>query len=128
MGGKTSRTKGHSFERWTAIQLRPFFPKAIRALEYQEGLGIDLLHTGRLRIQCKAYKKYAPLSKIEEAGDTDIPVLITKGDRKPPLICMRLEHFLDILHDPEAIHKEITRGDIREDQKSCEESDCDNTD
>jgi hypothetical protein len=104
VGGKTSRTKGHSFERDIAIKLRGVFPKACRQLEYQEGLGVDLANTGVMRIQCKAYKKYAPLAKIEEAGDTGIPALVTKGDRKPILIALRLDDFLAILDNPNVIH------------------------
>lgn len=104
MGGKHSRTKGHSFERDIAIKFRPHFPKVCRQLEYQEGLGVDLANTGILRVQCKAYKNYAPLSKIEEAGDSGIPALVTKGDRKPALIALRLDDFLAILEDPNIIH------------------------
>lgn len=102
--GKLSRNKGHSFERDIASKFRAFFPKACRQLEYQEGLGIDLANTGDLRIQCKAYKNYAPLSKIEEAGESGIPALVTKGDRKPTLIALRLSDFLNILSDPSIIY------------------------
>jgi hypothetical protein len=104
VGGKHSRNKGHGFERDIAIRLRDIFPNVCRQLEYQEGLGVDLANTGVLRIQCKAYKNYAPLSKIEEAGDTGIPALVTKGDRKPILIALRLDDFISIINDPSVIH------------------------
>lgn len=112
MGGKTSRTKGHSFEREVAIAFREVFPKAARQLEYQEGLGVDLANTGNLRIQCKRGKGYAPISKIEEAYGDGIPVLVTKADRKEALVALRLIDFIDILrrriHGPfkEADHSE----------------------
>jgi len=109
--GKMSRTKGHSFEREIAIALRPIFPDACRQLEYQEGLGVDLTNTGRLRIQCKRYKKYASLSAIEEADNgTDIPMLVTKGDRKKILVALPLEDFLKILENPRHIHHEVNHG------------------
>ena len=108
MGGKTSRTKGHSFERDIAKRFRHIFPKAIRQLEYQEGLGVDLANTGKLRIQCKAYKKYVSLSKIEEAMGEEgtIPCLITKGDHKPILIAMTLNDFFKILENPDYVRDE----------------------
>lgn len=106
MGGSHSRNKGHGFERDIANRLKNLFPEACRQLEYQEGLGVDLANTGVMRIQCKAYKKYAPLAKIEEAGDSGIPALITKGDRKPILIALRLDDFLAIIENPQVIHGE----------------------
>lgn len=95
-----SRTKGHTFERVIANSFRAVFPKACRQLEYQEGLGVDLANTGRLRIQCKRNKNYAPLSKIEEARDgTGIPMLVTRADNKEALVALPLSDFLNILQD-----------------------------
>lgn len=89
MSGKRSRTKGHSFERWVALQLQAVFPRAKRKLEYQvdECQGVDIENTGVFRIQCKAYKDYAPISKIFEVQyrGGEIPILVTKGDRKEPM-------------------------------------------
>lgn len=113
--GKLSRTKGHSFERDIALKLRGLFPDARRLLEYQEGMGIDLEKTGRLRIQCKAYKNYAPLSKIEEAGDKDIPALVTKGDRKPILIALRLDDFIELMEDKSKLYKDGSDVKAKED-------------
>ena len=97
------RTKGHAFERQIAIAFRCLFPKAARELtECREGLGVDLIETGNLRVQCKRGRKYAPLSKIEEIPEVEgtIPLLVTQGDRKPTLVAMRLDDFLAILKDP----------------------------
>lgn len=106
MSGKKSRTKGLSFERWAANSLAPVFPKAKRHLEMQkeEAMGFDLDNTGPYKIQCKAYKKYAPLSKIEEVQRQpgDIPVLLTKGDRKKPIVAMYFDDWLDLLIQLEA--------------------------
>lgn len=99
MSGKRSRTKGHSFERWAAIKFRSVFPKACRHLEYQEGdaNGVDLKNTGDYRVQCKAYKDYAPINKIREIKESGIPVLLTKGDNKTPMAVIPFEHFLHLL-------------------------------
>lgn len=99
MGGRSSRVKGHSYEREVAILLRPVFPDACRLLEYQEGLGVDIANTGPFRFQCKRNKGYAPLSKMYEAEDgVGIPVLVTKADRKDALVALKLSDFLDLLN------------------------------
>lgn len=102
--GNRNRNKGHSFERLVAARLKDVFPEAKRHLEFQvqEAKGYDLDNTGRLKIQCKAYKKYAPISYIHEVSTeskTDIPVLVTKGDREKPVAVLFLDDFIDILRD-----------------------------
>lgn len=102
--GKMSRTKGHGFERLVAQAFRVIFPKAMRQLEYQAGLGVDLANTGNLRVQCKRGRQYAPFSKLEEAkggpGFPGIPLLVTQADRKEALVALRLVDFLRILDNP----------------------------
>lgn len=98
--GINVRQKGHSFERAIAKILRPFYPEVKRHLEYQkaEAKGFDLDNTGRLKIQCKRGKKYAPLSKIKEPqckGD-EIPVLITKADHERPIVAFYLDDLLKL--------------------------------
>ena len=104
MSGRRSRTKGHGFERKIAQAFREFFPTARRKLEYHidDCNGVDIEDTGRLQIQCKKYKSYAPISKIKEvvAKPGAIPALITAGDRETPIICMPLSAFMEILRDP----------------------------
>lgn len=101
--GKLSRTKGHSFERWVANKMKKIFPEARRHLEYQdaEAFGVDIANTGIYKIQCKRGKRYASLSAIEEIQidpiDGGIPLLVTKGDNKEPLVCLPFEHFLHLI-------------------------------
>lgn len=100
--GRHSRTKGHSYEREIVNKLKPLFPNAKRHLESQavEALkGIDLEHTGALKIQCKRLKNYAPINKLEEVNVSGIPVLVTKGDRKKDVVCLYLDDFIKILED-----------------------------
>lgn len=100
---KRSRTKGHSFEREIAAQLRVVYPEARRQLEYhsRDARGIDIQETGPFRFQCKKLKKYSPLSALNEvqcmefAGE--IPVLVTAGDALRPIVALPLDAFLDIL-------------------------------
>jgi hypothetical protein len=112
MGGKSARTKGHSFERFIA-RLFQFvgYTGAQRQLEYQinQAQGIDLANTGRYKIQCKKTKKYVPLSTINEIKykDGDVPVLIAAGDAEPPLAVMRLEDFLELV-SADAFNMDVT--------------------
>lgn len=101
--GRTSRTKGHSFEREIACSLRTIYPDARRHLEYQdaEANGVDIVHTGPYRIQCKRGKKYAALSAIKEVTadelSGDVPVLITQGDRERILVVLPFEEFVRLV-------------------------------
>ena len=100
--GKTNRKKGHNFERQIANELREVgFKEAKRALEYQEGTGIDLQGTGRFRIQCKNKKLYVNPSVINEVPveNGDIPILVTKAMRKRPMVCMYWDDFKRMLKD-----------------------------
>lgn len=99
---KLSRTKGHDFEREMAQRFRVVFPRARRQLEYNEMdcNGVDLADTGLYRIQCKRKKKYANPSAIAEIqikDPSEIPVLVTKADHKPPLAVLPLDHLLALI-------------------------------
>lgn len=100
---KMSRTKGHSFERWTASKLRKIYPNARRHLEYQmgEANGRDIANTGAFLFQCKRGRKYANPNKIQEIQIDPIeggtPVLVTKGDNAEPLACLPFDVFLKML-------------------------------
>ncbi len=114
MGGKTSRTKGHSFERWVAVQLREIYPEARRHLEYhaQDARGCDIDGVGRYLIQCKRKKGSVPMSAIEEVqlGDDaklmgSVPVLIAKSDRQAPLVVLPFEEFLRLVARDEKLRQ-----------------------
>lgn len=101
--GKMQRQKGHDFERWVAKKLRKIFPNARRHLEYQDSqaIGVDVTECGAYLIQCKRGRKYSSLSAIEEVQvcpiEGGIPILVTKGDNKEPLVAMPFEHFLSLV-------------------------------
>jgi len=106
---RAARAKGHTFERECAIMLREFYPDARRLLENHrdDARGVDLLHTGRLRIQCKRRIDYSPVSTIAEiqcdeliAGE--IPLLVTSGDGKRPMVVLSLSDFIAFLRDLQA--------------------------
>lgn len=96
------RRKGHQFERDIAILFQQAgFKNARRHLEYQmgEALGKDIANVEPYLIQCKATKKYVPLTTINEIQNQHegIPVLIAKGDNLPPLACIPLAHFMELV-------------------------------
>lgn len=101
--GRRARTKGHSFERETAIALRHIFPDVRRHLEYQdaEANGIDLVNTGSFKIQCKKLKQYASVNTIEEVQAEralgDIPVLVTSADGKPAMAVLDFQDFVKLI-------------------------------
>lgn len=101
--GKLSRTKGHSFERWVAAQLRSIWPKCRRHLEYQDGecFGVDIHGSGHYRIQCKRGKKPSPISAIHEVQYDEmlgeIPILITRGDADQAYVVVPFEEFKRLL-------------------------------
>lgn len=103
MGGKSSRNKGHSFERDCAIKLRKNFPKARRQLEYHldDCKGVDITNTGRFKFQCKKTKRYVSINTILEIEHDktfgDIPVLIAAGDFQPAMVVMGFDDFLEML-------------------------------
>jgi len=91
--GKAVRLKGIAYEREIAARFRGIFPQAARNLTETQrgGQGVDLVGVGRLRVQIKRGKSYAACARIEEVSAGDgLPVLVTKADRRPDLVVMRL--------------------------------------
>ena len=114
-----SRKKGHSFERENVKEFRVVYPDCERSQEGspEDRHGIDLRGTGDLRVQCKRGKNYAPISKIEEVKTTNGKrVLVTKGDRKPPVVVIDRDFFIELLsirkkyNETIALQKPIGRG------------------
>ncbi len=102
--GKMQRRKGHAFERWVGKKFRKIFPDARRHLEFQvqeAARGIDLVHLGRYRVQCKRMRKYASISAIFEVKVCPIeggcPVLVTKGDRLEAMAVLPFQELLNLI-------------------------------
>lgn len=109
---KLSRTKGHSFERWVAIKFRKIFPDARRHLENHKAdaiEGVDLVHTGRYKIQCKRLRKYASITAIFQVNicpiEGGVPILITKGDRHEPMAVLPFDELLRLIKRAEGVGK-----------------------
>ena len=121
---KGARQKGLAFERFVANKLKHLFPNAKRHLEsqIQDCMGYDIDNTGNLYIQCKAYAKYAPLTKIQEvkAPSQGIPVLATKGNNQKPMVAMYLDDFIKIIEDIGEVYDESSNRSIISNERSAE--------
>jgi len=98
MGGKLSRTKGHSFERLIAKEFRPYYSDALRVLEYQVAEGVDVA-AGPFAIQCKRMKKSIPMNKLFEIQGHEeyFRLLVSKVDREDALVTMTFEQFMKLV-------------------------------
>jgi len=100
--GAGARKKGLDHEREVVNKLKKYFPKAERAMvgSYYDNNGVDVRGVGKLLIQCKRNRKYAPITAIEEIQISNgIPILWTRADRKRSVVCMYEEDFLKIIGD-----------------------------
>lgn len=97
------KKKGNRFEVWTANYFKDVlgFKDAKRNLTETQtgGQGIDLVGTGKFDVQCKRYKDYVTVKKLFEVPVVEgrIALLITKADKKEPLVALRLSDFATLL-------------------------------
>jgi len=97
------RTKGLAFERFIANELKIIFPEIRRQLEFQvqDAKGVDLQNSGVFKIQCKKYADYVSISTINEAQYNNLlgemPVLISAGTNKEPMVVMRFEDWIELI-------------------------------
>lgn len=99
MGGKSSRTKGHAFERFVARVLRLSYPDARRGKQYTGGREADVEGTP-FRIECKRLydAKLADVKNAilqaerdgEEWNDDRPCIAIHRSDREKAFVTMRL--------------------------------------
>ncbi len=110
--GRTARTKGHNFERLIAAVFRDVYGPEVRR-GHQARAGHDqpdvVLPAGAgLWLECKRHRvvnipdalaqALSDLSKSSSHNpDNDIPVAVTKSDRKPEIVSVYLEDFIKLL-------------------------------
>lgn len=101
--GRNAIRKGKQFERDLANLLGHIFPEAKRHIESQASEAIegrDIDNTDVYKIQCKNKQNYVNPSTIYEVKLTspdDVPVLVTKGNKLPPMVVIPLENFIHLL-------------------------------
>lgn len=100
---KGARTKGHSWERQIAKDLRGLDSSAKRVLEYQEGLGYDIQTRLPLKIQAKSQKRPNLMKAMKEAegsvvkGSVEMPMAVIKITNKGEYALMRWSDLLIIM-------------------------------
>jgi len=105
MGGASSRTKGHQWEREVAILLRPIYPQARRGLsQTRDGSDVPDVDGTPFFVECKKGKRTNPRAALEQAadaahtkGDPRPPVAICYDDRERPVAMMYLGDWLDLV-------------------------------
>jgi hypothetical protein len=126
MGGRSSRRKGHDFERWVARTLREFLQDDSIHRGFQtRGGGAeepDVVLEG-YHIECKVGKlpgiRAAYRQALRDAKENTIPLAIIRDDRQQPFVVIAFEHFLPML-------AATTKRDTKADDRSL--TDCANTD
>lgn len=104
MSGRKSRTKGHTFERKMAEELREFFPDVCTSRAESKRLddkGVDLAFTNKFNFQCKAVEKLSPSYHdilMSMPDDDDINIILHKRNRKGIVVSMNFEDFKKILY------------------------------
>lgn len=107
MGGRSSRTKGHAFEREIAQRLRPYDSSARRNVAETQIASVDIITKLPFGIQCKRMREWPnPLNVIRQAregiGEQDgiIPTGIVKVDfEHRTVVFMQLRHFQIFFED-----------------------------
>lgn len=101
-GGKTNRTRGHSWERACAASYKDIFPNCCTARygsrEADEN-GIDLIHTDGFAFQCKRMKRLAIQKYLEEINSNAMKIVLIKSDRSEPVVLMYKKDFDTLLKE-----------------------------
>jgi len=111
MGGKASRTKGHSYERYIAQRMREVMPSAAEQIKrgfQTRGGGAEEadVECPFFHVETKKGKKPNPRAALKQAtedatksGRGNVPVAIIGDDRQPAFVVMSLEDWLDLVKE-----------------------------
>ena len=100
--GKTQRERGKRGERELAAILREHGYEARRGQQYCGTNGdADVVGLPGIHIECKRTERvrlYTALAQSnQDARDGEVPVVISRADRKPWVVTLSLDDFLDLL-------------------------------
>lgn len=104
-----SKRKGSKFELEVAHLFRDWGYDAHRTAQYhgKTGQAADVQIDGSgLHIECKNYKEIAVYKWYEQAvndskaaGKGDIPIVVFKGNNKPPMVMLAFEDFIQMYNE-----------------------------
>ena len=103
--GLLSRNKGKVWERAVAAMLRPIFGSGVKR-GWQARAGTDAADVegcGPFWTECKHHHRVNVQAALEQACAAAPagrwPVAVCKDDRRPPLVAMRLDDWLDLVRE-----------------------------
>jgi len=102
MSGKSSRRKGHDFERATAVNLRPIWENARRGFQREAESQPPDVEGTPFWIECKKGKRTsipAALRQAAEATDGRPIMAICKDDRRPATVTICLDDFVEFVKE-----------------------------
>jgi hypothetical protein len=103
MRGRSSRVKGHAFERSMAEHFRNLGYTKCRTSRYEskmlDDMDIDLTNTKPFNIQCKAVENLGSAHDVLSAmpNDRNYNVVVHKKNRKGIVVSMTLDDFSEII-------------------------------
>lgn len=115
MSGKKSRTKGHSFERTIAKELRDAtgVGSIRRGLQYRDGSDAPDVVCPPFHIECKRQARVSIEAALEQAveacADDLTPVAVTKKDRGKVIVSMYLSDWIALVREEIALEEEWRR-------------------
>lgn len=102
MGGRSSRRKGHDWEREVVIRFREVFGRdqVRRGLQARSGEEVPDVDVPCFWVECKREKQTNPKAALRqaaaEATKGRIPIAVCKDDRREPTVTLLFEDFLEI--------------------------------
>ena len=99
------KKKGADWERAVVkVFVEDLGIEAKRCRQYTNNHGLPDVEAGKWWIECKRTKSRAPITSAfqqacEDCPSDKVPLAITKEDRKPALVTMRLSDFIELIRE-----------------------------
>lgn len=103
MSGRSSRVKGHAFERQMAEHFRKLGYASCKTSRYEskmlDDMDVDLTNTPPFNVQCKAVENLGSAHDTLSAmpKDSNYNIVIHKRNRKGVIVSMTLDDFDEII-------------------------------
>lgn len=105
MGGRSSRRKGHDFEREMVHRFREVFgdEDVRRGLQSRSGEEVPDVEAPCFWIECKRGSRTNPKAALQQAmaaaGKGRMPLAVCRDDRSDTVVMMLLDDFLEVVSE-----------------------------
>ena len=105
MSGRSSRRKGHDYERAVARELREVFGDDVRrGMQFRDGADAPDVVVPCFWVECKRGKRTSPVAALRQAATASEgkglwPIAVCKDDNEPATVTMSFEDFLDLVRE-----------------------------